>query len=146
MPPPYPENTDAPQTRKGRQGGRSNAPPPYLEIPDARDLWPMVPYCSAYRCWLLFGLLSALAMPGCSHKGEVGFTAPGSLRASRSSTRRSGTSSGSSGSPASSKATSKASVYPKPTAYIQKWIVDIGDKVRKGDVLAILFARADRGG
>ena len=39
--------------------------------PMRRDLWPMVPYRSAYRCWLLFGLLSALAMPGCSHKGEV---------------------------------------------------------------------------
>src|SRR4029077_20222401 len=25
-------------------------------------------------------------------------------------------------------------------AYIDKWIVDIGDKVKKGDVLAILFA------
>ena len=25
------------------------------------------------------------------------------------------------------------------TAYIEKWIVDIGDKVKKGDVLATLF-------
>lgn len=31
------------------------------------------------------------------------------------------------------------SVYPKVTAYIEKWIVDIGDKVKKGDVLATLF-------
>ena len=34
----------------------------------------------------------------------------------------------------------RTSIYPKPTAYIQKWIVDIGDKVKKGDVLATLFA------
>jgi multidrug efflux pump subunit AcrA (membrane-fusion protein) len=34
----------------------------------------------------------------------------------------------------------RTSIYPKPTAYIQKWIVDIGDKVKKGDKLAILFA------
>ena len=34
----------------------------------------------------------------------------------------------------------RTSIYPKPSAYIQKWIVDIGDKVKKGDVLATLFA------
>ena len=34
----------------------------------------------------------------------------------------------------------RTSIYPKPTAYIQNWIVDIGDKVKKGDVLATLFA------
>ena len=33
----------------------------------------------------------------------------------------------------------RSSVYPKMNAYIQKWIVDIGDKVKKGDVLANLF-------
>ena len=34
----------------------------------------------------------------------------------------------------------RTSIYPKPTAYILKWIVDIGDKVKKDDVLATLFA------
>ncbi len=34
----------------------------------------------------------------------------------------------------------RTSIYPKPTAYILKWIVDIGDKVKKVDVLATLFA------
>ena len=34
----------------------------------------------------------------------------------------------------------RTSIYAKPTAYILKWIVDIGDKVKKGDVLATLFA------
>ncbi|MHB1562065.1 MAG: efflux RND transporter periplasmic adaptor subunit [Isosphaeraceae bacterium] len=33
----------------------------------------------------------------------------------------------------------RTAVYPKMTAYIEKWIVDIGDKVKKGDVLATLF-------
>jgi multidrug efflux pump subunit AcrA (membrane-fusion protein) len=33
----------------------------------------------------------------------------------------------------------RTSVYPKITAYIAKWNADIGDKVRKGDVLAELF-------
>ncbi len=33
----------------------------------------------------------------------------------------------------------RSSVYPKMTAYIEKWNVDIGDKVKKGQVLAKLF-------
>ncbi len=33
----------------------------------------------------------------------------------------------------------RTAVYPKMTAYIEKWVVDIGDKVKKGDVLATLF-------
>jgi multidrug efflux pump subunit AcrA (membrane-fusion protein) len=33
----------------------------------------------------------------------------------------------------------RTSIYPKVTAYIEKWIVDIGDKVKKGEVLATLF-------
>ena len=35
--------------------------------------------------------------------------------------------------------TSGTSVFPKLTAYIEKWNVDIGDKVKKGDTLATLF-------
>ena len=33
----------------------------------------------------------------------------------------------------------RTSIYPKLTAFIEKWNVDIGDKVKKGDVLADLF-------
>jgi multidrug efflux pump subunit AcrA (membrane-fusion protein) len=33
----------------------------------------------------------------------------------------------------------RTSIFPKLTAYIEKWLVDIGDKVKKGDVLATLF-------
>jgi multidrug efflux pump subunit AcrA (membrane-fusion protein) len=33
----------------------------------------------------------------------------------------------------------RTSIYPKVTGYIEKWRVDIGDKVKKGDVLATLF-------
>jgi multidrug efflux pump subunit AcrA (membrane-fusion protein) len=33
----------------------------------------------------------------------------------------------------------RTSIYPKLNAFIEKWNVDIGDKVRKGDVLADLF-------
>ena len=33
----------------------------------------------------------------------------------------------------------RSSVYPKLTGYIEKWNVDIGDRVKKGDTLATLF-------
>ena len=53
--------------------------------------------------------------------------------------RRSGRLSAPSVSRASSKATSGTSVFPKLTGYIEKWNVDIGDKVKKGQTLATLF-------
>ncbi len=40
---------------------------------------------------------------------------------------------------ASLKATSSTSIYPKVTGYIEEWKVDIGDKVKKGNVLCTLF-------
>ena len=43
------------------------------------------------------------------------------------------------GQPSFIEAFERTSIYPKLTAYIDKWIVDIGDKVKKGDVLATLF-------
>jgi HlyD family secretion protein len=43
------------------------------------------------------------------------------------------------GQPSFVEAYERTSIYPKLTAYIDKWIVDIGDKVNKGDVLARLF-------
>jgi multidrug efflux pump subunit AcrA (membrane-fusion protein) len=43
------------------------------------------------------------------------------------------------GQPSFIEAYERTSVYPKLSAYIDKWIVDIGDKVKKGDVLAKLF-------
>ena len=55
-----------------------------------------------------------------------------SRRPCRSSSRRSGRSSGRWASLASSRLTSRTSIYPKLTAYIDRWIVDIGDKVKKG--------------
>src|SRR6185437_12858875 len=33
----------------------------------------------------------------------------------------------------------RTSIYPKMTAFIEKWNVDIGDKVQRGQVLADLF-------
>ncbi len=43
------------------------------------------------------------------------------------------------GQPSFIEAYERSSVYPKMTAYIDKWIVDIGDRVTKGQTLATLF-------
>ncbi|QDV34714.1 efflux RND transporter periplasmic adaptor subunit [Tautonia plasticadhaerens] len=43
------------------------------------------------------------------------------------------------GQPSFIEAYERTSIYPKMTAYIEEWIVDIGDRVKKGDVLATLF-------
>jgi multidrug efflux pump subunit AcrA (membrane-fusion protein) len=43
------------------------------------------------------------------------------------------------GQPSFIEAYERTSIYPKMTAYIDKWIVDIGDRVKKGDILARLF-------
>ncbi len=43
------------------------------------------------------------------------------------------------GQPSFVEAYERTSIYPKLTGYIEKWNVDIGDKVKKGDVLATLF-------
>ncbi len=34
----------------------------------------------------------------------------------------------------------RTSIYPKVAGYVEKWNVDIGDRVKKGDVLAIIYA------
>jgi multidrug efflux pump subunit AcrA (membrane-fusion protein) len=43
------------------------------------------------------------------------------------------------GQPSFIEAYERTSIYPKLVGYIDKWIVDIGDKVKKGDVLCKLF-------
>ena len=43
------------------------------------------------------------------------------------------------GQPSFIEAYERTSIYPKVTGYIEKWYVDIGDKVNKGDLLARLF-------
>jgi len=43
------------------------------------------------------------------------------------------------GQPSFVEAYERTSIYPKVTGYIKKWNVDIGDPVKKGDVLATLY-------
>ncbi len=55
------------------------------------------------------------------------------------SSRTSDASSATVGQPSFIEAYERTSIYPKLTGYIEKWIVDIGDRVKKGEMLATLF-------
>jgi multidrug efflux pump subunit AcrA (membrane-fusion protein) len=90
--------------------------------------------------WLVFGLLTALALPGCGHKEEESKTTsvaePPTVRIIKPDYRKIVRVVGQ---PSFVEAYERTAIYPKVTGYIEKWNVDIGDKVKKGDVLALLF-------
>lgn len=44
------------------------------------------------------------------------------------------------GQPSFVEAYEQSSIYPKMTAFLEQWVFDIGDQVKKGDVMATLFA------
>jgi multidrug resistance efflux pump len=85
-------------------------------------------------------LLAALAAPGCRHDSRIEFpkvTKPPAVSLIQPRTRNVVRVVGQ---PSFIESYERTSIYPKPTAYIQKWVVDIGDKVKKVDRLATLFA------
>jgi len=100
---------------------------------------PLIPNRSSGCRLLAFCLLAALAASGCGH-GEKSHNAsvskPPTVRIIQPETRKILRVVGQ---PSFIESFERTSVYPKLTAYIDKWIVDIGDKVKKGDVLAKLF-------
>ena len=91
------------------------------------------------RLQLMLGLLTILTAQGCSHEEKSDYTSvtkPPTVRLLQPPLRNIVRVVGQ---PSFIEAYERTSVYPKLTAYIEKWIVDIGDKVKKGDVLATLF-------
>ncbi len=85
-------------------------------------------------------LLAALAAPGCRHGPHIEFistTKPATVQLIQPKFRNIVRVVGQ---PSFIESYERTSIYPKPTAYIQKWIVDIGDRVEKNEVLATLFA------
>ncbi len=88
------------------------------------------------RAWLW--LLAALAASGCSKEEK---TAPSVLQPPTLNVihPEPHVISRVVGQPSFVQSYERTSIYPKLTAYIEKWNVDIGDKVQKGDVLAELF-------
>lgn len=101
--------------------------------------WSHIPIRSVHCRWLGYGLLAVLAVSGCSKhekKTAPSVSEPPSLSLIypqlRKITREVGQ-------PSFVQSYERTSIYPKVTAFIEKWNVDIGDKVQKGDVLADLF-------
>jgi multidrug efflux pump subunit AcrA (membrane-fusion protein) len=90
--------------------------------------------------WLVFGLVAVLTAPGCGHNAEgekvASVAEPPSVRLVRPEYRKIVRVVGQ---PSFVEAYERTSIYPKVTGYIKKWNVDIGDKVKKGDILATLF-------
>jgi multidrug efflux pump subunit AcrA (membrane-fusion protein) len=95
-------------------------------------------YLRGYRWWVgLF--LAAVAAPGCGHEAKVEFTTvakPPTVEIIKPPVR---TIVRVVGQPSFIEPYERTSIFPKPTAYIEQWKVDIGDKVKKGDTLATLF-------
>jgi HlyD family secretion protein len=88
----------------------------------------------------LFGLLAALAAPGCGHRATIEFSdagKPPTVRVMQPAVRNIVRVVGQ---PSFIESYERTSIFSKPTAYIEKWSVDIGDKVKKNDLLATLFA------
>ncbi len=105
-----------------------------------RRAFAMVLHRPAGRRWLLFGLLAVLAAPGCGREAKIEFvsdTKPPAVRLIQPQVRKIVRVVGQ---PSFIEAYERTSIYPKPTGYIQEWRVDIGDKVKKGEVLSILYA------
>jgi HlyD family secretion protein len=88
---------------------------------------------------LLFGLLPILAVAGCHHAAESHYTSVAKPQTVRLVSPQIRNIVRVIGQPSFTQSYERSSVYPKMNAYIQKWNVDIGDKVKKGDVLATLF-------
>jgi multidrug efflux pump subunit AcrA (membrane-fusion protein) len=84
-------------------------------------------------------LLSFVALAGCEREEKTDYTSvskPPTVRLVQPDTRDLVRTVGQ---PSFIVAYERTSIYPKMTAYIEKWVSDIGDKVKKDDVLATLF-------
>ncbi len=123
---------------------RAGKAPFFKEIGDAPGTWCTISTWRAtlrQRLFLLSaGLLSALCMPGCHHEKKLSHKSVAEAPTVQLIRPQSRNIIRVVGQPGFIQSYERSSVYPKMNAYIQKWIVDIGDKVKKDDVLATLFA------
>jgi HlyD family secretion protein len=83
--------------------------------------------------------LAALAFPGCGHKEESQYESVAKPPKVRLVEPTLMTIVRTVGQPSFVESYERTSIYPKVVGYIEKWNVDIGDKVKKGDILAKLF-------
>jgi multidrug efflux pump subunit AcrA (membrane-fusion protein) len=105
----------------------------------ARRRWLLCGLLAAVAgCWLVFGFGAALATPGgpteqvTAPSGSEPPTVPVIRPRLRTIVRTVGQ-------PSFVESYERTSIYPKVTGYIQKWNVDIGDRVKKGQTLATLY-------
>ncbi|HWB09011.1 MAG TPA: efflux RND transporter periplasmic adaptor subunit [Pirellulales bacterium] len=104
-----------------------------------RDIWPTLVRRFANGRGPLWGLLAALAVIGCSRQPTTEVAQaprPLTVKVTRPVTRDIVRFVGQ---PSFVESYERTSIYPKLSAYIKKWYVDIGDKVTRHQVLADLF-------
>jgi HlyD family secretion protein len=89
--------------------------------------------------FIALGLVAALSAPGCHRKEETHYASVARPQNVHLAQPRVRDIIRTIGQPAFTQSYERSSVYPKMNAYILKWLVDIGDKVKKGDSLATLF-------
>ena len=119
--------------------GPAQLPPPYLEIIGVPCRRPLIPILRSGRRLLSLCLVAALFGAGCGEEDKSHYTSvskPPTVQLIQPEVRKIVRAVGQ---PSFIEAFERTSIYPKLTAYIDKWIVDIGDTVKKGDVLATLF-------
>src|SRR5215469_1747474 len=108
-------------------------------LPMRRDIWPTLVRRLARGGWPVLALLAALNMVGCSRQPNAQVLQaprPLTVRVTRPETRDIVRFVGQ---PSFVESYERTSIYPKLSAYIKKWYVDIGDRVTKQQVLADLF-------
>ncbi len=129
-------------TLGGIQGGCSRgARPLFWRSLMPRVLWSTFSRRSATCRWLVFGLLATGGERSRlqSHEAKIDFTTvskPPAVQVINPPVR---TIVRVVGQPSFIESYERSSVFPKLTGYIEKWNVDIGDRVKKGDTLATLF-------
>lgn len=104
-----------------------------------RPLWPAFLQCSARGCWLAAGVAALCAISGCERRQEAEVATlaePLFVQVVRPQVRDLVRVVGQ---PSFVESYERTSIYPKLTGYIKKWYVDIGDRVKKDQVLADLF-------
>ncbi len=88
---------------------------------------------------LFCGLVAVLLVPGCHREAQSEYTTVAKPPTVRLVQPRARDIVRVVGQPSFTQSYERSSVYPKMNAYIEKWIVDIGDRVKKGEALARLF-------
>jgi hypothetical protein len=105
----------------------------------SRLLCPRLPSPGAWLWALAPGLLAALAAAGCGGEPKSDYQSiskPPKVQVIKPQVR---TIVRVVGQPSFVEAYERTAIYPKLSAYIDNWVADIGDRVKKDDVLATLF-------